>query len=90
MKKNRIMDIVECYGMSVDPKEDINFMDAMDIIKSSQSKMEIVGTGYLYGYMRGSRCGGKNMVPVYNIRQMTDEEWNRRAYRNRMEREVKS
>lgn len=90
MRGNRIVDIVECYGMTVDPSEDINFVDAMDIIKGSNSKMEMVGTGYLYGYMRGSqnRGGGMRQVPVRNIKQMTDEEWNRLAARNKEERKV--
>lgn len=85
MKKNRIIDIVECYGMTVDPSEDINFVDAMDIITESKSKMEMVGTGYLYGYMRGSRrrSNGMRQVPVCNLKQMTDEEWNELARKNR-------
>lgn len=29
-------------------------------------------------------------VPVMRIRMMTDEEWNRLAYRNRQERRVKA
>ena len=29
-------------------------------------------------------------IPVLNIRMMTDEEWNRLAYRNRLEREAKA
>lgn len=84
MRENRIVDIVECYGMTVDPSEDINFVDAMDIIKGSNSKMEMVGTGYLYGYMRGSRNRGftKN-IPLYNLKQMTDEEWNELARKNK-------
>ena len=82
--KNKIIDIIECYGMSVDPSEDINFVDAMDIITQSKSKMEMVGTGYLYGYMRGSRrSGSMRQVPVRNIKQMTDEEWNELARKNR-------
>ena len=29
-------------------------------------------------------------IPVLNIRMMTDDEWNRLAYRNRLEREAKA
>lgn len=28
-------------------------------------------------------------IPVYNIRMMTDEEWNRLAYKNYLERRAK-
>lgn len=28
------------------------------------------------------------LVPIINIRMMTDDEWNRLAYRNRLERQV--
>ena len=30
----------------------------------------------------GSVTDGTKKVPVYNIRMMTDEEWNRLAYKN--------
>lgn len=29
-------------------------------------------------------------IPVYNLKMMTDEEWNRLAYKNHLERQEKS
>lgn len=85
--KRQIIAIIENYGMLMNPEQDINTSEAIDIIKGSRTKMEIVGNGYLYGYMRGSRERSKK-IPVYNLRQMTDEEWNKLAAQNRLEREV--
>ena len=37
------------------------------------------------------KLSGKTVnVPILNIRQLTDEEWNRLAYRNMMERQAKA
>ncbi len=88
--KNRIMEIIEAYGDTFEDSQDMSAADAKAIISGCRSKMEIVEYSYLYGRIRGLQCSGRDMVPVYNIRQMTDEEWDRRAYRNRLEREVVS
>lgn len=86
--KKHIVTIIEAYGMTISPKEDINTSDAMAIIKGSQTKMEMVGNSYLYGYMKGRSSGRSKMVPVLNVRQMTDDEWSALAARNKMEREA--
>ena len=40
---------------------------------------------------RNVKLSGKTVnVPILNIRQLTDEEWNRLAYRNMMERQAKA
>lgn len=37
------------------------------------------------------KLSGKTMnVPILNIRMMTDDEWNRLAYQNMLERQAKS
>ena len=84
----QIVSIIENYGMLINPEADINMAEAIDIIAGSRTKMEIAGNSYLYGYMRGCSCGGSKMVPVLNLRQMTDEEWNVLATQNKLERKV--
>ena len=34
--------------------------------------------------------GSTKSIPIYNIWMMTDDEWNRLAYRNYLERQAKS
>lgn len=34
--------------------------------------------------------GETRSIPVYNIRMMSDEEWNRLAYKNYLERQAKA
>ena len=86
--KKRIVSIIEGCGQLINPKEDISTLEAKEIIRFSLTNMEIVGNSYLYGYMRGRKYGGGKMVPVYNLRQMTDDEWDALAKKNRLEREV--
>lgn len=89
MRKNRIMEIIEDYGDKFDPALDINISEAMFIIECCQTKMEIVEHSYLYGHMRGRYDNGlTKQVPLYNIKQMTDEEWNRLVARNKTERQA--
>lgn len=84
-----ITQMIEVYGMGFEPSEDMNFVEAMDIIADSQTKMEIAGNSYLYGFMRGSRnMDRKKMVLLCNIRQMTDARWNELAAVNKKEREM--
>lgn len=83
----QVISIIEHYGSLIEPKEDINITEARDIIGGSHTKMEIVGNSYLYGYMRGRASAGSKMVPVLNIRQMSDEEWTELATKNKLERE---
>lgn len=78
MGKNRIIDIVKHYGMIVDPDDDINFLDAIDIVLSSHSKMEIAGNSYLYGHMQGNQSA-VHRLPVYDLPQISDERWNQLA-----------
>lgn len=91
MSKSRIMEIIEAYGDTFEDSQDMSAADAKAIISCCRSQMEVVEYSYLYGHMIGSQENRKDRrVPVYNLRQMTDEEWNRRAYRSRLEREVVS
>ena len=76
--------IIEEYGQLINPKEDLNTLEAREILSFSHTKMEIVGNSYIYGYMRGTSSSRK-MVPVYNLRQMTDEEWQAMARKNKLE-----
>jgi hypothetical protein len=86
--KKRIVSIMEEYGQLINPREDISTSEAKEIISFSLTKMEIVGNSYLYGYIKGRRYGSGKMVPIYNLRQMTDNEWDALAKKNRLEREV--
>lgn len=89
MRKNRIIDMVMDYGDRFDSSQDINIAEAMNIIDAGLTKMEIVEISYLYGHMRASRSRGcTKSVPMYNLKQMTDEEWNRLAAKNKAERAV--
>ena len=91
MSKSRIMEIIEAYGDTFEDSQDMSAADAKAIISGCRSKMEIVEYSYLYGHMVGSRENGKDRrVPIYNLREMTDDEWNRMAYQSRLEREVVS
>ena len=84
--KKQIITIIENYGKLISPEEDIGMAEARNIIHESQKNMEIVGNGYIYGYLRGASGGRNKMVPVYNLKQMTDEEWNALASHNKLER----
>lgn len=82
--KNRIINIIMNYGDDFSPESDISYTDAMSIIQVSQSKMEIVENSYLYGHMRGVHDKGvTKMIPLYNIRQISDEEWKELSRRNK-------
>ena len=83
------MEIIMSYGDEIDPSQDMNMVEAMNIIEASRTRMEIAENAYLYGHMRGSCDSGlTRQVPLYNLKQLTDEEWNRLAARNREERLV--
>lgn len=88
MRENRIIALIEAYGLIMSPEEDISTKEAKVILHASQSNMEIVGNSYLYGYINGMKNTNKNMskVPLYNIPMMSDEKWNQLAERNRLER----
>lgn len=83
--KKQIITIIENYGKLISPEEDISMAEARNIIHESQTNMEIVGNGYIYGYLRGASSSRK-MVPVYDLKQMTDDEWNALASHNKLER----
>lgn len=76
MIKNTLMELIEEYGRTVEPQDDIRFTETMDIIKGSGSKSEMVENGYLYGCMCTANGDTRRRVPIYNIRQITDDEWN--------------
>lgn len=83
------MEIILNYGDEFDPSQDMNMAEAINIIKSSRTRMEIAENAYLYGHMRGSYDSGlTRQVPLYNLKQLTDEEWNRLAAQNKTERLV--
>lgn len=87
--KNKIMEIIEDYGYDFDPSQDMNIAEAMSIIDASKTKIEIAENAYLYGHMRGScENGFSRQIPFYNLKQMSDEEWQEMAIRNKMEREA--
>lgn len=73
---------IQEYGMLMDPKNDMKTTEALAIIKESKTKMEVAGNSYTYGYMKGVK-GGKGMVPILNIKQISDDEWNEMARRQR-------
>lgn len=84
MRKSRIMQIIENYTGELPPSRDINIAEAMNIIEASQSEMDMVENAYLYGHMRATYDNGHTRpVPLYNIRQLTDEEWMRLAAKNK-------
>ncbi|MCI8726290.1 MAG: hypothetical protein HFG66_09290 [Hungatella sp.] len=85
--EKRIITIIENYGMLISPEEDVSMAEARNIIHESRTSMEIVGNSYIYGYIRGASSSRK-MVPVYNLRQITDAEWCALAEKNKLEREV--
>lgn len=68
------IEMLEEYGMFMNPADDMKTKEELIIIKGSKTKMEIAGNSYIYGHMRGS-CG-KRMVPLINLKQISDEEWN--------------
>ena len=83
------MEMIENYGEEFDPSQDMNIAEALNIIESCHTRMEIAENAYLYGHMRGSNDSGlTRQVPLYNIKQLSDEEWNRLAARNKTERQV--
>lgn len=84
--KKQIVSIIEEYGQLINPKEDISTLEAKEIIRFSLTNMEIVGNSYIYGYMRGTSSSRNKMVPVYSLKQMTDEEWGALASCNKLER----
>ena len=85
MKKGMLA-IIEEYGQLINPKEDLNTLEAKEILSFSHTRMEVVGNGYLYGFIKGRASSSRKMVPVYNLRQMTDAEWNALASQNKLEK----
>lgn len=89
MRGNNILSAMATLEEVISPQNDMNTREAKLIILASQTKMEIAGNSYLYGFMRGSQnMSGKRMVPLYNIRQMSDDEWNILAKKNREQRKA--
>lgn len=77
--KKMMLAIIEEYGQLINPKEDLNTLEAREILSFSHTKMEIVGNSYLYGFVKGRESSRRKMVPVYNLRQITDDEWQNMA-----------
>lgn len=88
MREERVIAIIKTYGSIFGAKDDITTSEARAIIRTSKTRMEIVGNSYLYGYIKGSQneIGNTKQIPLYNIRQMSDEKWNSLAGRNKEER----
>lgn len=64
----------------LDPKNDMQFREATEIIQNSSTKMELAGNGYIYGYFKGVNSSDKTKyVPVLNIPMLSDERWNELA-----------
>lgn len=80
---NNICKLIESYAEHIDPSKDMTCSEAKNIIQNSRTAMEVAGNSYIYGYMKG-----KVMVPVLNIPIMSDEEWNKLAHRNYLERKA--
>lgn len=79
MKEEKtLLEIIDKYAGKLEPQQDIRFTEAMDIVKGSVSKMEMVGYAYAYGHMLGSQKRTRR-IPVRCIPQMTDERWNELA-----------
>lgn len=80
MMGNRTMEMIMDYGDTFDTSQDISMAEIMSIIRSCKRRVEMVESSYLYGHMRGM-CDNSatKRIPLYNIQQMSDEEWNRRA-----------
>lgn len=88
-RKRSTMQVIKDYQARFDQSKAMRFAEASEIVCLSHSKMEIVGNGYLFGYMRGSEENKtRRHIPVYNIPQMSDEEWSRLAAKNKAERQV--
>ena len=66
------------------PHIDITCPEAKSIIRNSKTIMEVVEYTYKLGYNRG---GAAPRIPIFNIPMMSDEEWNKLAEKNRMERQ---
>lgn len=76
------IEVIEEYGMLMEPKNDMKTAEALAIIRGSRTKMEVAGNSYTYGYMKGVKAG-RRMVPVLNVKQISDDEWNEMARRQR-------
>ena len=75
-----IMPIIDTWGMMIDPEYDIHLDEASEIIQNSNTAMELVGNGYIYGYFKGSTDSNKiKYAPVLNIPILSDERWNELA-----------
>lgn len=81
-----VMSIVNAYGNLIEPKHDMSTSQAKEIIKNSNSNMELAGNSYVLGFFNGARFSqkGKINVPALNIKMMSDDEWNRLAARQRV------
>ena len=81
---NILTEIAKNYGTMLEPGEDINIAEMLNLAAGAETKMEAVQNSYLYGYMRGCAYVNYNaLVPVLNIRQMTDDEWQALAARSK-------
>lgn len=88
-KKRSTMQIIKDYQKTFDQSKGMQFSEASEIVCESQSKMEMVGNGYILGYMRGIQDSKtERMIPLYSIRQIDDERWNELATINKAKRET--
>lgn len=80
------IEMLEEYGMRIHPENDMKTKEALIIIKGSRTKMEIAGNSYIYGYMQGIKNERKS-IPILNLKQISDSEWNEMAIKQREYRE---
>lgn len=67
---------INACGLAIDPHNDIQFDEANEIIENSTTEMELVGNGYIYGYLQGRKDLHKTAdIPISNIPMMSDERW---------------
>lgn len=77
---SKVMKRINACGLAIDPHNDIQFDEANEIIENSATEMELVGNGYIYGYLRGRKDFHKTVdIPILNIPMMSDERWNELA-----------
>ena len=70
-----------------EPDVDITCREAKTIIKHCRTTMEVVELTYALGYARGKGKTTRN-IPIFGIPMMSDEQWNKLAEENRLQRQA--
>lgn len=75
-----IMPVIEAYGEILNPQDDIQLSEATEIIRNSNTRMEMIENSYVFGFFNGRKSAQKrNYIPVLNIPMMSDDRWNELA-----------